>query len=125
MRRRDFFKAIAAAGTVAGFGRGSLAASAGWRRFEITYRLNLQKRKTPARIWVPVPQDALDYQRVIDLTWRSPVAASLIWEQTSRAPIISVAWAEPTAPREIEITARVATRDRSGLYPDASHEELA
>ena len=125
MRRRDFFKAIAAAGTVASFGRSSLAASAGWRRFEITYRLNLQKQKTPARVWVPVPQDALDYQRVIDLTWRSPVAASLIWEQTSRAPIISVAWTEPTAPREIEITARVATRDRSGFYPDASHEELA
>jgi transglutaminase-like putative cysteine protease len=125
MRRRDFFKALAATGTVAGFGRGLLAASAGWRRFEITYRLNLQTQKTPVRVWVPVPQDALDYQRVIDLTWRSPVAASLTWEQTSRAPIISVAWDEPTAPREIEITARVATRDRSGFYPDASHEEIA
>src|SRR3954454_10499646 len=120
MRRRDFFKAIAAAGTVAGFGRGSLAASAGWRRFEITYRLDLQAQKTPMRVWVPVPQDALDYQRVIDLTWRSPVAASMTWEQISRAPIVSVAWTEPTMPREIDITARIATRDRSGFSPDAS-----
>jgi transglutaminase-like putative cysteine protease len=43
----------------------------------------------------------------------------------SRAPIISAAWLEPTTPREIEITARVATRDRSGFYPDASRDELA
>ena len=27
--------------------------------------------------------------------------------------------------REIEVIARVATRDRSGFYPDASHEELS
>ena len=74
---------------------------------------------------MPVPQDALDYQRVIDLTWRSPVAASMTWEQASRAPIVSASWAEPAMPREIEITARVATRDRSGFSPDASQEELA
>src|SRR4051794_7131646 len=125
MQRRDFFKAIAAISAVAGFGRTSIAASIGWRRFEITYRFNLEAQKTPARVWVPVPQDALDYQRVIDLTWRSPVAASLTWEQASRAPIVSATWAEPTGLREVEITARVATRDRSGFYPDVSHEELA
>jgi transglutaminase-like putative cysteine protease len=49
----------------------------------------------------------------------------MTWEQASRAPIVSATWAEPTMPREIEITARVATRDRSGFYPDASQEELA
>ena len=67
MQRRDFFKAIAAVGAVAGLGRTSIAASTEWRRFEITYRLNLQAQQTPLRVWVPVPQDALDYQRVIDL----------------------------------------------------------
>src|SRR5204863_9071154 len=82
-------------------------------------------QKAPMRVWVPVPQDALNYQRVIDLTWRSPVAASVLWEPSSRAPIISAAWLDPSTPREIEITARVATRDRSGHYPDASKDELA
>jgi len=125
MQRRDFFKAIAAVGTVAGFGQTSIAVPPGWRRFEITYRLNLQAQKTPVRVWVPVPQDALDYQRVTDLAWRSPVTASMIWEQASRAPIVSAIWAEPAMQRAIEITARVATRDRSGFYPDASQEELA
>jgi transglutaminase-like putative cysteine protease len=125
MLRRDFFTAIAAAGTFAALGRGALAAPEGWRRFEITYRINLQEQKTPARVWVPVPQDALDYQRVIDLSWRSPVPTFVLWERTSRAPIVSAAWMESTSPRDIEITAQVATRDRAGFCPDISAEERA
>jgi transglutaminase-like putative cysteine protease len=125
MQRRDFFKSVAAAGAVAALGARVHAAQAGWRQFEITYRVALKNQKTPARVWLPVPQDALDYQRVIDLSWRSPVAAVELWEKASRAPIVSAAWQEPSAPREIEVTARVATRDRSGFSPDASQEELA
>jgi transglutaminase-like putative cysteine protease len=49
----------------------------------------------------------------------------VLWEAASRAPIVAAAWVEPDTAREIEIIARVATRDRSGFYPDASHEELA
>jgi transglutaminase-like putative cysteine protease len=125
MLRRDFFTALAAAGTFAALGRGALAAPEGWRRFEITYRLNLQEQKTSARVWVPVPQDALDYQRVIDLSWRSPVPTFVLWERASRAPIVSAAWTESTSPRDVEITAQVATRDRAGFYPDISSEERA
>ena len=32
---------------------------------------------------------------------------------------------EPRIAREIEVIVRVATRDRSGFYPDASPEDLA
>jgi len=52
-------------------------------------------------------------------------ATHVLWEAASRAPIVAAAWVEPDTAREIEIIARVATRDRSGFYPDASHEELA
>jgi hypothetical protein len=69
MQRRDFLKAIAAAGTVAVFGQRARAAPPGWRQFEITYRIKLKTEAAPARL--PVPQDALDYQRVIELSWRS------------------------------------------------------
>ena len=79
----------------------------------------------PAQLWVPVPQDALDYQRVVDLGWRSSAPVYVLWEGTSRAPIVSVEWLELTTPRDVKITARVMTRDRSGFYPDASREELA
>src|SRR6266478_4340240 len=63
----------------------------GWRRFELTYRINIKDSAsdTDVRLRVPVPQDALDYQRVLDLSWRSPVATHVLWESTSRAPIVS------------------------------------
>jgi transglutaminase-like putative cysteine protease len=125
MHRRNFIKSMAAAGAVAAIGRRAYAVGKGWREFEIVYRVSMKDSGAPLRLWVPVPQDALDYQRVLDLSWRSPVATHVLWEAASRAPIVAAAWVEPDTAREIEIIARVATRDRSGFYPDASHEELA
>ena len=125
MLRRDFLKTLATTGTLVAVGKSALAAPPGWRQFEITYQVKLQSQKTPVRVWVPVPQDALDYQKVLELSWRSPAAASLLWEPASRAPIVSAAWLDPAMPREFEITARVATRERSGYCPDASPKELA
>jgi hypothetical protein len=46
---------------------------------------------------VPVPQDALDYQRITDLSWRSPAVTHVLWEEISRAPIVAAAWMEPSA----------------------------
>jgi transglutaminase-like putative cysteine protease len=125
MHRRDLLRAAAAGGVLATLGSPAYAVPAGWREFEIAYRVKLDTRHTPARVWLPVPQDALDYQRVIDLSWRSPATVSLQWEGESRAPVVAATWLDPNAAREIEITARVQTRDRSGFYPDASHDELA
>jgi transglutaminase-like putative cysteine protease len=125
MQRRDFIKSVVAAGALAAVGRRARGAQQGWREFEITYLIALRDVTPPVRLWVPVPQDALDYQRVVDLGWRSPVPASVLWEGTSRAPIVSVEWLEPTSGREVELTARVMTRDRSGFYPDATREELS
>jgi hypothetical protein len=125
MQRRDFIKSMAAAGAIAAVGRRAHAAPKGWREFEITFRISIKDPAAPVRLWVPVPQDALDYQRVVDIGWRSPVTAHVLWEGTSRAPIVSTAWPDLTTAREVEITARVMTRDRSGFYSDASREELA
>jgi hypothetical protein len=43
---------------------------------------------------------------LIDLSWRSPVATHVLWEATSRAPIVAAAWMEPGIAREIEVIAR-------------------
>ena len=125
MHRRDLLKAAAAGGVLATLGSSAYAAPAGWREFEITYRVRVATEHTPARLWLPVPQDALDYQRVVDLSWRSPAAVSLQWEGASRAPVVAATWLDPALAREIEVTARVQTRERSGFYPDASPDELA
>ena len=120
MQRRDFIKSIGGAGIFAAIGVRAHAAPQGWREFEITYNMALKDPKLPARLWLPVPQDALDYQRVVDLTWHSPVVADLLWEKASRAPIVSAVWLEPTTLREMEVTARVMTRDRSGFPSEES-----
>src|SRR5262249_27493536 len=125
MQRRDVLKGFAAPGALAAFAPTVRAAPSGWRRFEVTYRVELAAGKEPARLWVPVPQDALDYQRVIDLTWQSPVAASVLWEEASRAPIVAASWRDPATPRRLQIGARIATRDRTGFSPEDSREELA
>ena len=125
MHRRDVLRGLAVGGAFTTFGFSAYTAPVGWREFEITYRVKLDTRQTPARLWLPVPQDALDYQRVVDIAWRSPAAVSLQWEGRSRAPVVAATWTDPGIAREIEVTARVQTRDRSGFYPDASHDELA
>jgi len=125
MYRRDLLKAAAAGGALATLGYSACAMPAGWREFEITYRVKLATEHTPARLWLPVPQDALDYQRVVDLSWRSPAAVSLQWEGVSRAPVVGATWLDPGIAREIEVTARVQTRDRSGFYTDGSQAEFA
>jgi transglutaminase-like putative cysteine protease len=124
MLRRDFIKSMGA-GAIAAVGLRAHAAAQVWREFEITYRINIKDAPAPVRLWVPVPQDALDYQRITDLSWRSPAVTHVLWEGISRAPIVAAAWMEPSTAREMEITARVATRDHSGFFPDASQEELA
>jgi len=120
MQRRDFIKSIGGAGIFAAVGARAHTAPQGWREFEITYNVALKDPKLPARLWLPVPQDALDYQRVVDLTWHSPVVGGLLWEKASRAPIVSAVWLEPTTPREMEVTSRVMTRDRCGCSAEGS-----
>src|SRR5215472_15959877 len=104
MRRRDFIKSVMAAGAITTAGGRAQAATSGWREFELTYRVSLKDAVPPARLWVPVPQDALDYQRVVDLGWRSAVPASVLWDKASRAPIVSFAWLESPGTYEAEIT---------------------
>lgn len=72
MQRRDFIKRGAVAGAATALAPPAWAGLVRWREFEITYKVSLKDPKPPARLWLPVPQDALDYQQVVDLTWKSP-----------------------------------------------------
>jgi hypothetical protein len=84
MQRRDLINSMVAGGAIAAVGRRAHAVPQGWREFEITYVITLKDATALAQLWVPVPQDALDYQRLVDLGWRSSVPAYVVWEGTSR-----------------------------------------
>ena len=126
MNRRAFINSGIIGAACAAFGtRASAAVPSGWRQFELSYRIALAAGVGPARLWVPVPQDALDYQRVIDLRWQGAAPTSLWWEPASRAPVVTVAWPDGPASHDAEIVVRVATRDRSGFAPGSGAAELA
>ena len=49
MHRRHFIQSMAAAGAGAAIGRRAHAVTQGWRRFEITYRINMSGSGAPVR----------------------------------------------------------------------------
>ncbi len=117
MQRRAFLQ-FATASALAAFSARSLAASAHdagdpWRTFELTYQVDLSGQSGAGRLWLPVPQDAGDYQRILSTRWDAgPAQASVQVEQLYRTPIFSAAWETDSRPRTVRLVTRVATRDR-------------
>lgn len=117
MKRRDFLR-LAATAPLFAAAPGVLAEAGGkasdWRTFELTYEVDLSAPKGPARLWLPLPQDAGDYQRVLSVGWQGEGEADALlqWDKTYRAPIFGASWQAAEPVRTVAVTARVATRDR-------------
>lgn len=122
MDRRDFLKgstalAAATAGGIWSVARAALAATPPWRTFELTYSITPAAGQKRAQLWVPLPQDAGDYQRALSVEWRSATAkATVSRDAVYGAPILHAAWSDSDTPHAIEIVTGVATRDRQ-VYP--------
>src|SRR5262245_3033910 len=67
MHRRNYSKSMAATAAIAATGRRAPAVAKGCRTVEVIHHISMKEPGAPVRLWVPVPQDALDYQRVVDL----------------------------------------------------------
>jgi transglutaminase-like putative cysteine protease len=119
MKRRDFLRLAASTPLLTAAPR-VLAATGGtaadWRTFELTYEVDLSNQKGAGRLWLPLPQHAGDYQRVLSVTCKEANAA-LQWDETYQAPIVTAAWSESDTKRTVSVTARVATRDRTMAAP--------
>ena len=123
MRRRVFLKSgiAMAAGAVSGgwprLGSVALAAQPGesrWRAFEVVTRAEVSSPSGPTRAWLPLPlQVDTDYQKSLGQTWTGNAAiARLYREEKYGAGILYAEWpAGETAP-VVEVTTRLATRDR-------------
>jgi transglutaminase-like putative cysteine protease len=122
MKRRDFLAMSGACAmmlTLPGTFRKARASQRDWRIFELTYEVELADDKGPSRLWLPLPQNGAGYQRVISCGWNGTADyAAEYWDESSGAPIFHARWDRPGAPQRIQVTARVATLDRSvGLRP--------
>lgn len=115
MTRRDFLCAAAMAPLFTAAPR-ALALAGGnptaWRTFELTYEVDLSQHPGAGRLWLPLPQSAGDYQRVLSVDWAGKIEAALQRDETYRAPILTAAWGEDDADRTLTVTTQVATRDR-------------
>lgn len=90
---------------------GGMAAE--WRTFELTYEVDVSQHKGAGRLWLPLPQNAGDYQRVLAVSWKGEAQAALRWDDTYQAPIFAAQWGENDGGRLVTVTARVATRNRN------------
>lgn len=116
MKRRDFLRAAAMAPLLAAAPHARAVADAGpaaWRTYELTYEVDLSQHAGAGRLWLPLPQSAADYQRVLSVDWAGKVEAAMQRDETYRAPILTAAWSEDDADRTLTVTTQVATRDRA------------
>lgn len=115
MMRRDFMRLAAATPLLFSMSpaRSTSLPTDGWRTFELTYTIDLAAQKGAGQLWLPLPVDAGDYQRVISVTWSAaPEHATLTWDTAYRAPMFAAGWAPAGASRQLTVTAVVATRNR-------------
>jgi transglutaminase-like putative cysteine protease len=84
----------------------------GWRTFELTYEVDLSAHQGRGKLWLPLPSDAGDYQRVLSATWQCATNASLNWEPVYEAPMFFAEWHADEKDRNIKVVTTVATRDR-------------
>ena len=105
---------------------------AGWRVFEVTTRVEVQKPAGRTRVWLPVPltQDT-DYQKSLGNSWSAESgSAGFTREPNYGAGIVAAEFAEGAAP-VLSLTSRFATRDRDldlakpGNPPPLSKAEFA
>lgn len=67
MMRRDFMRLAAATPLLFSMtpARSASQPADDWRTFELTYSVDLATQKGAGQLWLPLPVDAGDYQRVI------------------------------------------------------------
>src|SRR5262249_13521991 len=86
-----------------------------WRRFAITTRLEIAAPDGQAQAWVPLPSvTQADWISAGDSEWTTNgAAAQKIRDPHSGAEMLHVTWAAGQAAPVVEVTSRVATRDRA------------
>ncbi|MHB1213998.1 MAG: transglutaminase-like domain-containing protein [Thiobacillus sp.] len=115
MERRDFLRLAAMTPLLAAAPRALAMAggnAADWRTFELTYAVDFSQHKGTGRLWLPLPQNAGDYQRVLAVGWKGETDAALQWDDTYQAPILTAAWEGGDDKRTLTVTAQVAARNR-------------
>jgi transglutaminase-like putative cysteine protease len=124
MNRRDFLIASSSsvAAALAGVDKAraeqagsSSSTSAPWRQFEVVTEVEIWPQDLPAKLWLPLPLSRdTEYQRTLDITWSDNAAATGIYRESKfGAPAYFAEWSDRTVTPKLQVTKRIATRNRS------------
>ena len=119
MNRRTMIKSAGAVSALALLPRMAIAAFAptpdGWRRFEVTTRIELPEASGPAQAWIPVPSVSQDdWMKPGETDWTTTAnAAEIRTDPVSGAKFLDARWDAETGPRVIELVSTVSTQNRS------------
>jgi transglutaminase-like putative cysteine protease len=121
LQRRDVLRGGAALAALAGFptiarAQADFAPTPGaWRTFDVRTRLEIADPKGAVQAWVPLPSvNEAEWFQSNGNTWTGNAAtAQLARDPKYGAAMLHVAWADRETAPWIEVTSRIATRDRA------------
>lgn len=117
MQRRDFIKLAGSAWLLSQAPLGwakeipvEIPADESWRKFRLTYTVNLLQQGSNASLWLPIPESIEGYQQVSPPCWTG-VADEAGFIRMANVPAFYARW-NGAASREVTVSVEVATRDR-------------
>jgi len=120
LHRRDLLKAGIVASVAIGAPGGASAQTVfaprpgEWRSFAVTSRIEIARPNGRTQAWVPLPSiNESDWFRSLGSEWTGNGASTVLQEPTYGAQMLQVAWADGTDSCIVEVTSRIATRDRA------------
>ena len=114
MHRRDFFKLAGSAWLLSQVPLGwakQTPTEGAWRKFTLTYHVNLLRQGKDARLWLPIPDTMADYQQASAPRWTGS-ADAISTDRIEHVPAFFARW-QDAATREVTVSVEVATRDRT------------
>jgi len=120
LHRRDLLKAGIVASVAIGAPGGASAQTVfaprpgEWRSFAVTSRIEIARPNGRTQAWVPLPSiNESDWFRSLGSEWTGNGASTVLQEPTYGAQMLQVAWADGIDSCIVEVTSRIATRDRA------------
>ena len=118
--RRELFKAGLAVSAAAALPHAARAEAGfapqpgAWRNFKVLTRLEILKVNGKTQAWIPAPAvNEPGWFKSLGSTWTSNGRAALAHEPKYGAEMLHVDWPEGEKSPVIEVTSRIATRDRA------------
>ena len=85
-----------------------------WRNFQVRTRLEIVKADAKTQAWIPVPAvNERDWFKSLGSEWTSNGRAALVREPKYGAETLHVQWTDGEKSPVVEVTSRIATRDRA------------